>query len=96
MIIGGVEGVCSEKPNNANTNNPQPHHSQTQHNFKAIKAQFTFAVIFFLAQLRYMGIEQGDCKAGMRVAHFDHLEFRSMSYYWLGGYDWKKFKTFID
>ena len=67
MIIGGVEGVCSEKPNNANTNNPQPHHSQIQHNFKAIKAQFTFAVIFFLAQLRYMGIEQGDCRGGLAI-----------------------------
>ena len=58
-IIGGVEGVCSVKYNNANTNNPQPHHSQTQHNFKAIKAQFTFAVIFFFgAAPVYMGIDR--------------------------------------
>ena len=85
MIIGGVEGVCSEKPNNANTNNPQPHHSQTQHNFKAIKAQFTFAVIFFFGAAPVYGDRAGRLQGGMRVAHFDHLEFRSMSFYWLRG-----------
>ena len=56
-----------------NTNNPQPHHSQIQHNFKAIKAQFTFAVIFFLAQAPVYGDRAGRLQGGMRVAHLDHI-----------------------
>ena len=64
---------------------------------KQLKHNSLLQLSFFFGAAPVYGDRAGRLQGGMRVAHFDHLEFRSMSFYWLrGGIIGKRFKTFID